>query len=91
MKLREAAKRSELAAPHGLAPQLIAVGRLPVIGSLGFDSYRLTILTSVTFSSWVCDSPSRLARFPYKLDSMPVYGGNSVDIGRVRTELLCQF
>lgn len=57
-----------------------------VIGDLRFDNNRLAISVSVTFASWRCDSASRLARFPNKLDSMPVYSGNAINIGWVRTE-----
>ncbi len=59
-----------------------------IIGVLGFDIISLTVSTSVTFSSWGCSFPSRLARFPNKLDLMPGCGGYARAFGWVRTGLL---
>jgi hypothetical protein len=56
--------------PHHLVTVGVFYGQ-----DLGFDNNRLTVSASVTSSYWECNSPASLARFPCKLDLMPIRCG----------------
>lgn len=56
--------------PHHLVTVGVSYGQ-----DLRFDNNRLTVSTSVANSYWEGNSPASLARFPCKLDLMPIRCG----------------
>ena len=67
--------------PHHLVTLGVLYGQ-----DLRFDNNRLTVSASVASSYWKCNASASLARFPYKLDLMPVRRGlckrTSAGLGR---------
>ena len=57
--------------PHHLVTVGVAYGQ-----DLGFENNRLTVSASVACSYWEGNSPASLARFPCKLDLMPIRYGS---------------